>query len=353
MSDTSEKSKAEFHTDMPVGEILRRGREHFGQSLEDVERNLRIRAIQLHALETGNIDQLPGKAYALGFVRSYSEYLGLDGEKMVQLFKRQSLGAKIQPNLHFPTPASESKLPGVFIAIIFAVFGIIAIWAWMAYSNDDRAIVANVPDVSEVQADNAAVVPQDNSSSAVAAATNSSNIVNAAISTQSQTTSGNVVSATTASDQANIEPSAANGNEATTSPADVVQGQQVPALDSSSALENSAAPATATASGAEVQTSESAVSPEAEQQKGIILNVKENSWVEIRDTSGQALVSRVLKAGDQYYVPDRPDLRMSLGNASGVEIVIDGVALPFLGARGEVKRNISLDSKSLKALAGR
>ncbi len=73
--------------------------------------------------------------------------------------------------------------------------------------------------------------------------------------------------------------------------------------------------------------------------------------LKIRDASGKAIVSRVLKAGDQYFVPDRPDLRMSLGNASGVQIVVDGKALPFLGARGEVKRNISLETKSLKSLA--
>ena len=86
-------------------------------------------------------------------------------------------------------------------------------------------------------------------------------------------------------------------------------------------------------------------------QEGITLNVKESSWVEIKDESGKAIVSRMLKTGDQYFVPNRPDLKMSLGNAGGIEITMDGKVLPPLGKKGEVRRNISLDINVLKALA--
>jgi cytoskeleton protein RodZ len=124
----------EYYTDMPVGEILRRARVHYSQSLDDVEAVLRIRAQQLGAIEEGKLDELPGRVYAIGFVRSYAEYLGLDGDKMVHLFKIQSVGNKAKPELNFPVAASDSKLPGVFliaaslaavilIAVMFSIFG--------------------------------------------------------------------------------------------------------------------------------------------------------------------------------------------------------------------------------------
>ncbi|MCD8520169.1 MAG: DUF4115 domain-containing protein [Alphaproteobacteria bacterium] len=97
--------------------------------------------------------------------------------------------------------------------------------------------------------------------------------------------------------------------------------------------------------------------PPADQAKapartdGITLNVIDNSWVEIKDESGKAIVSRMLKKGDQYFVPNRPDLKMSLGNAGGIEIIMEGKTLPPLGKKGEVRRNLSLDMKVLKALA--
>jgi cytoskeleton protein RodZ len=104
-----------FHTDIPVGEILRRTRNHYGQTLPQIESVLRIRASQLDALERGDIAQLPGRVYAIGFVRAYSEYLGLDGDKMVYLFKEQSVGRKAKPDLSFPVPASETKVPNLII----------------------------------------------------------------------------------------------------------------------------------------------------------------------------------------------------------------------------------------------
>ncbi len=303
---SQEKTKAEFYTDMSVGEILRRGREHYGQSLEDVERNLRIRAIQIHAIETGNIDQLPGKAYALGFVRSYSEYLGLDGEKMVQLFKSQSMGGKIQPNLHFPVPASESKIPALSVAAVLAVLGMVFVGVWMSGRSDNAANAPEIPAAAQE-------APPAN--------------------------------------QVYGPMSTAQGAEAmSASPENSSQQITEETQDVSASADQIASTSSATAS--TTIESPAAAKPIAAPEKGIILNVKENSWVEIRDATGKAIVSRVLKAGDQYFVPDRPDLSMSLGNASGVEIIMNGKALPVLGRRGEVMRNISLDSKSLKALAG-
>ncbi len=122
-----------FHTDMPVGEILRRTRRHYGQSLFQIEQVLRIRASQLEALEENEIHKLPGRVYAIGFVRSYSEYLGLDGDKMVHLFKEQSVGRKQKrPDLAFPVPASESKVPG--IAVIGAsVFGLLVLVGFISF----------------------------------------------------------------------------------------------------------------------------------------------------------------------------------------------------------------------------
>ncbi len=137
-----------FHTDMPVGEILRRTRVHYGQSLFQIEGVLRIRASQLEALEKGDISQLPGRVYAIGFVRSYSEYLGLDGDKMVHLFKEQSVGRKAKPDLSFPVPASESKVPNAMI-IAGSLFGFLVLVGFMSFvmfPQREKADIASVPE---------------------------------------------------------------------------------------------------------------------------------------------------------------------------------------------------------------
>ncbi len=146
--DTTDGPDLNFHTDMAVGEILRRTRVHYGQTLEQIETILRIRASQLGALEKGDISQLPGRVYAIGFVRSYSEYLGLDGDKMVHLFKEQSVGRQKKPDLSFPVPASESKVPNAMI-IGGSVFGFVVLIGFISFMMFPGAQKNGIPPVPD------------------------------------------------------------------------------------------------------------------------------------------------------------------------------------------------------------
>src|SRR3546814_19173364 len=60
----------------------------------------------------GQYENLPGPTYAVGFMRSYAEYLGLDGTQIVDRFKNEVEGLDSQTKLHLPTPAPEGKMPG-------------------------------------------------------------------------------------------------------------------------------------------------------------------------------------------------------------------------------------------------
>jgi cytoskeleton protein RodZ len=60
-------------------------------------------------------------------------------------------------------------------------------------------------------------------------------------------------------------------------------------------------------------------------------------------------MTRVLKPGDTYEVPDTTGLRLVTGNAGGLEIVVDGEVVPSLGRAGDVVRNVALDAERLKA----
>lgn len=146
--DTEQGPDLNFHTDMAVGEILRRTRVHYGQTLPQIETILRIRASQLEALEKGDISQLPGRVYAIGFVRSYSEYLGLDGDKMVHLFKEQSVGRQKKPDLSFPVPASESKVPNAMIigGSVFGFVVLIGFISFMMFPQTQKNGIPPVPD---------------------------------------------------------------------------------------------------------------------------------------------------------------------------------------------------------------
>ncbi len=72
-----------------VGEILQTARERKGVDLARAERETKIRARHLAALESGDVADLPALVYAKGFLRNYSTYLGLDAEEMLARWRRE------------------------------------------------------------------------------------------------------------------------------------------------------------------------------------------------------------------------------------------------------------------------
>lgn len=70
-----------------VGRMLEEARLKKGVTLDKVENELKIRKHYLLAMEAGHWEELPGYAYATGFLRSYGDYLGLSGEDLVEEYK--------------------------------------------------------------------------------------------------------------------------------------------------------------------------------------------------------------------------------------------------------------------------
>src|SRR2546421_12255996 len=86
---------------LAIGEVLKRTRTRRKLDIHTVEQQTKIRTKYLRALENEEWDVLPGPAYAKGFLRTYAQFLGLDGDALVDEYRRtveSSLGA----NAPFP-----------------------------------------------------------------------------------------------------------------------------------------------------------------------------------------------------------------------------------------------------------
>jgi cytoskeletal protein RodZ len=66
-----------------IGNSLREARERQGLGYPEIELATKIRAKYIRALEEEDFTSIPGDAYIRGFLRTYSEYLGLDGDVYV------------------------------------------------------------------------------------------------------------------------------------------------------------------------------------------------------------------------------------------------------------------------------
>ena len=76
-------------TTVTVGECLKRKREELGISIKDLGDKLRIKVDYLEDLEENNYEKLPPDVYVKGFIKSYSELVGFNPEKMIELFKKE------------------------------------------------------------------------------------------------------------------------------------------------------------------------------------------------------------------------------------------------------------------------
>ena len=77
----------------PVGQVLQEARTQRGIDLADVERVTKIRAKFLRAMEENRWEALPAPVYARSFLSTYARFLGLDGEALVDEYRRTAEGA--------------------------------------------------------------------------------------------------------------------------------------------------------------------------------------------------------------------------------------------------------------------
>ena len=131
-----------------LGAMMREMRENLGHDLEKVALDLRIRLVYLEAIEAGRLSDLPGNAYVSGFLRAYSDYLGLDGEEIVRRFKMAGAEISGKTQLHLPSPVEEGRLPTAFILLVAAVIAAGAYGGWYYVSSqggDPMETVAKLP----------------------------------------------------------------------------------------------------------------------------------------------------------------------------------------------------------------
>lgn len=107
-------------------------REAKGVSLEQAARDTHISKRYIAALESEDFENFPGEAYFLGFLRSYSAYLGLDPDDVVSLFRNYQLQEQPAPidELLNRKPRREVPLLPILIVLVAVVLvaGVVALF---------------------------------------------------------------------------------------------------------------------------------------------------------------------------------------------------------------------------------
>lgn len=93
-----------------AGRKLTEARQQRGWTVDEVADRIRVRKEFLEALEEMNVKLLPGKAYALAFLRSYARELGIEEKAIVDQFQDEcALTRDDEPKPAIRTPSSKPK----------------------------------------------------------------------------------------------------------------------------------------------------------------------------------------------------------------------------------------------------
>lgn len=313
-----------YLTSSSLGVELRQARIKRKLDLDTVAEVLRIRRDYLQAIEEGDNGKLPGPTYAVGFVRTYAKHLGLDSDDAVARYKNESENLDTQPDLAFPTPAAEARLPGTAILIGSILVAGILYGAWYFLSGDETVEIkiAETPPVAETAKTEAAppAEPAPTPATAPAAVPASKPAPAAAV----------------AKNTPDVSPAAASADNIAAAP-------ETP--DETSAAAANDAVATAPSESAAVPT-QTATAGAAR----VVVSVASDSWVQIRDGSGAVVFTKLLRPGETYNVPaDGKGYILLTGNAGALRLSVDGQTLSSLGDAGQVRRDIPLDADKLLA----
>ena len=380
-----------------------------GVDLNDVSTELRIHYKHLLAIEEGRYTDLPGPAYVIGFLRSYAAYLGLDAADLVRRFKTETTEFDARQDLNALEPYDEGGVPtGALIALALAlIVGAYAGWYYVA--NLDDVAIERIPEVPErmfAALESGTLLSPEPVTEAPAAVENTVESAPA----PRRTEPFEAVAAAAALEPAPLadvvealepepledvgearepEPPAAEAEPVAREtrafePDVVLSGEPFEAILAAAIEQNlveeiTAEPADAPTPAAPLSIEQNAIEEleeelesasaqpaipapvvepsdylarvfgQANAGSAITLRAREESWVQVTGANNELLLTRILRPGDIYHVPDREGLMLMTGNAGGIEILVGDVLPPSLGKLGKVRRRVALDPKRLLA----
>jgi cytoskeletal protein RodZ len=372
-----DKPKGFDDFELRLGDLMRGERATLGKSLLDVQRELKIKATYIAAIENCDVSAFETQGFIAGYVRSYARYLGMDPDWAFQRFcveanftvahgmsaaaSSQSMTARRSlpefsdplgnPNATF-IPRGESFLsrvePGAVgsLAVLVLLIGAIGYGGWSVLNEVQRVQLAPVEQAPQVVAE---VDPLAGAAAIAPLATETADAADAADVVRDPTELA--ADAPAPADlmdrlyrpQALDVPvlTARDGPIAAIDPRQTGTLAEVARADAlATAVDATVADVVAAEAGNDVQVV-------AETTQLEILAVRP-SWVRVQSADGTVLFEKILDAGERYAVPqleEPPVLRA--GNSGSVYFAVNGKTYGPASPGAAVVKNLALSAETL------
>lgn len=368
---TTEEDKPKGFDDfeLRLGDLMRGERATLGKSLLDVQRELKIKATYIAAIENADLSAFETPGFVAGYVRSYARYLAMDPDWAFDRFcaeagysvshglsaaaaPQQIIKARARaeyadplgnPNASF-VPRAEALMsriePGAVgsIAVLVALIGAIGYGGWSVLQEVQRVQLAPVEEAPTVVAQ---IDPLANAGatapSLVTTRADDSVSADEAVSL-AETAAGNDMMDRLYRPQALDVPVLTSRD----GPIAAIDPRQTGVLADAGEAEAVDA-AISEALGGDVQVVALA-------QEGVEVLAVRPSWVRVDAADGTVLFEKILDAGERYAVPalEEPPI-FRTGNSGSIYFLVDGATLGPVAPGANVVRDIALSAEALTA----
>ena len=360
-----------------LGDVMRGERATLGKSLLDVQRELRIKASYIAAIENCDPSAFDTPGFIAGYVRSYARYLGMDPDEAFNQFCSES-GFSVahgmserastirkpsddaprprardplaEPNLPF-APASDSFLSRVEPGAVGSTLVLLALVAGIGYGG--WAVLKEVQrvQVSPVEQTPVVLSELDPLDAAMASSVETDPVPQALRQQAGVFTPPAEVAFDRLYRPQALDVPVLVARDAPISTLDpeavgVFAGARLPDVHEDPALAADALTVAATLPATDATQPQLPRVP----GQGVMLIAVRPSWVEVKDGGGRVLYSRIMNAGDTFAVPANAQAPvLKVGESGSVYFAVNGTAFGPAGARGSVTSSVSLTASALSA----
>jgi cytoskeleton protein RodZ len=288
-ADESQVLDSDVYKNLSLGEVLQQARKRKRMKLPSIAKKLCIKEVYLDALERGHYYDFPALVYGVGFLRTYSVFLGLNPDEAVALFHKETNDIKHE-KLKMPQATDPKVLPSAktIIKSLLALFLLMVIWYLFEVIRYKPLPEIPLPK-TEVSIENVDVseVPLT---------------------------------------------------------ADEIQTEK------ESIVEKTEESPKATPVVSEVKkTDRKPIAYGLKKVARVSFVATEETWIEVRDVEAdQVFIKQTLQAGDRYNPDeDSEGLVLKTTNAGGLDVYVDGKKIKTLGKKNQTKANVLMDADNL------
>jgi cytoskeleton protein RodZ len=142
-----------------IGNSLREARLRQGLDFPEIEQATKIRGKYLRALEEEAFEVLPAQTYVKGFLRSYADYLGLEGQLYVDEFNSRYVRGELEDEEEQPfrprgAPNRSGSFQGRAVLLTLAVIAVLTTFVFLAAfkgGHKGSGVVLNTPPAQKTQ----------------------------------------------------------------------------------------------------------------------------------------------------------------------------------------------------------